>query len=103
MRKAPTEAEARLWFRLRDGRLDGMKFRRQVPIGGYIVDFACFDRMLVVEVDGGQHVESAADRARDADLTRRGFRVLRFWNDALLRETDAVLTIIRDTAAAPFP
>jgi very-short-patch-repair endonuclease len=96
MRKAPTDAEARLWYHLRDGRLTRLKFRRQVPIASYIVDFVCFDRMLIVELDGGQHMASAVDATRDAELNRRGFRVLRFWNHDVLRDTDAVLASIRD-------
>jgi very-short-patch-repair endonuclease len=89
MRKEPTDAEARLWYHLRGGRLEGMRFRRQVPIGGFIVDFVCFDRRRIVELDGSQHAESAKDKIRDADLTARGFRVFRFWNDVVLAETDA--------------
>ena len=79
MRSAPTEAEERLWHELRDRRLDGIKFRRQVPIGKYIADFVCLDAKLVIEVDGSQHAESGQDSARDAELRRGGFRVLRFW------------------------
>jgi very-short-patch-repair endonuclease len=97
MRKEPTEAEARLWYHLRAGRFDGVKFRRQVPIAAFIVDFVSFERMLAIELDGGQHTESASDAVRDAELRQRGFRVLRFWNHDVLADTDAVLTAIRDT------
>ncbi len=97
MRRESTEAEVRLWVYLRDGRLDGLKFRRQVPIGRYIVDFVCFGRRLIVEVDGGQHADNAHDRARDADLRARGFRVLRFWNTEALSNTEGVLEAIRLT------
>ncbi len=83
LRKNPTIAESRLWNELRKLRRQGYHFRRQVPLAGYTVDFACFDQRLIIEVDGFQHLsgESAAkDAARDADLTWRGFTVLRFSN-----------------------
>lgn len=95
MRTAPTEAESRLWQRLRAGRLQGFKFKRQQPLGGYIVDFICFDRRLVVEVDGSQHIDQASrDAVRTAWLESRDFVVLRFWNDDVLRDTDDVLAAI---------
>src|SRR5277367_6680388 len=80
MRRAPTGAERRLWRLLRDRRLDGLKFRRQVPIGPYIVDFLCVGARLIVEADGSQHNESPHDEVRDASLARGGWKVLRFWN-----------------------
>ncbi|MBM3524995.1 MAG: endonuclease domain-containing protein [Alphaproteobacteria bacterium] len=89
-RKVPTDAERRLWWRLRARQL-GVKFRRQVPLGPYVVDFVCFEARLVVECDGGQHAESALDATRDAWFEREGYRVLRFWNHEVLRETDAVI------------
>ena len=86
-----TDAEALLWSRLRDRRLAGHKFRRQRPIGPYFADFACLDAKLVVELDGGQHVEAAEyDAARTLTMEREGFRVLRFWNNEVLTQTDAV-------------
>src|SRR5690349_8314562 len=85
MRKNATNAERRMWSRLRDGRLDGLKFRRQAPIGRAIADFVCYEHKLIVEVDGGQHSGSARDIVRDAELNRRGFRVLRFWNIDVMR------------------
>jgi len=92
LRFASTEAEARLWRHLRAERLRGFKFRRQQPLGDYIVDFVCFERKLIVEVDGSQHVERAMeDNERTAWLESQGFTVLRFWNDAVLRDTDDVL------------
>jgi len=94
MRKRPTNAERRLWSRLRDERLDGLKFRRQVPIGRAIADFVCYEHKLIVEVDGGQHSENARDVVRDAELSRRGFRVLRFWNIDVMRNTAGVLDTI---------
>ena len=90
MRHEPTEAERRLWSILRVGRMDGAKFKRQEQIGDYIVDFVCFAERLIVEADGSQHVENAADQARDAWLKSQGFRILRFWNNDILRDTDAV-------------
>ncbi|MYC08490.1 MAG: endonuclease domain-containing protein, partial [Chloroflexi bacterium] len=71
--------------------VSGCKFRRQAPIGHYIVDFVCFENRLVIEVDGGQHQQSASyDAARTAWLEREGFRVIRFWNNQVLQETDSV-------------
>ena len=101
MRKDATNAERRMWSKLRDGRLNGLKFRRQVPIGSFIADFVCYEQMLIVEVDGGQHSESASDVVRDAELRRRGFRVLRFWNIDVMRNTVGVLdTILAATVKA---
>jgi very-short-patch-repair endonuclease len=85
MRKAPTEAETALWRLLRNRRFSGTKFRRQVPIGGYIVDFVCFEARLIVEADGSQHAGSPKDARRDAWLQAQGFRVRRFWNHDILR------------------
>jgi very-short-patch-repair endonuclease len=98
IRKRPTEAEARLWAGLRELRLAGYKFRRQEPIGGYVCDFVCFSRKLIVEVDGSQHAENViADSQRTAWLESQGFRVLRFWNDEVLRDTNTVLDAIFNT------
>jgi very-short-patch-repair endonuclease len=94
MRKESTNAERRMWARLRNGQLNGLKFRRQVPIGNAIADFVCYEHQLIVEVDGGQHSENAYDKLRDAELTRRGFRVLRFWNIDVMRNTRGVLDTI---------
>ena len=95
MRAAPTDAEARLWRHLRAKRLSGSKFKRQQPIGPFIVDFVSLGHRLVIEVDGSQHIENAAeDAARTEWLTQRGFRVLRFWNDEVLRDTQQVLASI---------
>jgi very-short-patch-repair endonuclease len=91
LRRNQTKAELELWMRLR-GRQLGAKFRRQDRIGPYIVDFCCLERRLVIELDGGQHSEQMeADRKRTTYITSRGFRVLRFWNDRVLKETYAVL------------
>ena len=100
-----TEAERRLWSRLRNRQLNGHRFRRQVPIGPYIVDFACLAARFVVEVDGGQHFEDVAyDERRTAWLEERGYRVYRFWNGDVLARTDDVLEVIaRALAGAPPP
>ena len=92
MRRIPTGAERKLWFLLRDRRLGGIKFRRQVPFGPYILDFVCFERRLVIEVDGGQHADSAADKARDARLREENFEIVRYWNSDVLKNAEGVLT-----------
>src|SRR5258707_449744 len=79
------DAERRLWSALRDRRLDGYRFRRQCPIGPFIADFACTRERLIVEADGGQHSDSNTDDRRTAWLQNRGWRVLRFWNNEILR------------------
>ena len=101
LRKNPTEAERRLWTRLRGRQLEGRQFRRQAPIGGYIVDFVCFARKLIVEVDGGQHGLDR-DAERTSWLEGEGFRVLRFWNNDVLGNTDAVVEAIRDVLRKRF-
>jgi very-short-patch-repair endonuclease len=94
MRGAPTEVELRLWRLLRDRRLSGFKFRRQVPVGPYIVDFLCVGAKLIVEADGSQHVESPRDKARDTYLESQGWKVLRFWNNEVLQNREGVLETI---------
>ena len=90
-----TLAEHRLWMRLRARQLDGCHFRRQSPMGRYIVDFACRRRRLIVEIDGGQHVErQEADAVRTAWLEQRGYRVIRFWNHHVLDDIEGVLETI---------
>ena len=91
LRGNPTDAERALWSILRRRQVSGYKFRRQAPIGNYIVDFVCFELRLVIEVDGGHHVESAGyDAARTAWLEGEGFRVIRFWNNQVLQEMEGV-------------
>ena len=97
LRSTQTDAERKLWFALRDRRLGGFKFVRQEAIGPFIVDFACRERRLVVEVDGGQHAESAKDAARDAYLARENYRVIRFWNNDVLTNREGVLYTILDS------
>ncbi|WP_343552850.1 DUF559 domain-containing protein [Pantoea sp.] len=94
LRKAMPEAEQQLWRFLRNRHLCGFKFRRQYKIGRYIVDFACIERMLIVELDGGQHNEDEAkiyDEQRTACLLRAGWRVIRFWDNQVFKEFDAVM------------
>ncbi|MEX0344371.1 MAG: endonuclease domain-containing protein [Rhizobiaceae bacterium] len=90
MRADATKSENMLWQALRRGQLEGMKFKRQVPIDGFIVDFICFEHRLIIEVDGAQHSASEADQKRDAHFAKEGFRTLRFWNDDVTRNLDGV-------------
>ena len=94
LRRYMTETEQRLWHHLRAHRFDGHKFRRQQPIGPYIVDFVHFGTRLVVEADGGQHNESRSDAVCDAWLQQQGFQVLRLWNHDILDSPDAVMDMI---------
>ena len=91
LRENATDAEAQLWYHLRDSRLAGYKFRRQRSIGVYFADFACLEAKLVVELDGGQHADAIAhDEARTRIMEAEGFRVLRFWNNDVLTQMDLV-------------
>lgn len=91
LRKNLTLAEKKLWSHLRNRQLDGLKFRRQVPLGNYIVDFICFERKLVIEVDGGQHSQNINyDLQRTKWFEDKGFRVIRFWNNEVLKNIDEV-------------
>mgnify|MGYP001576163222 CR=1 FL=1 len=100
-----TVAERKLWQQLRGKQLYGWKFRRQHPYGDYVLDFVCLDAKLVVEVDGGQHVERRQDdEARDASLRAAGFQVLRFWNNQVTHHMDAVVeAIVAALSATPPP
>jgi very-short-patch-repair endonuclease len=100
MRRAPTDAERRLWRLLRDRRLDGLKFRRQVPVGPYIADFLCVGTRLIVEADGSQHAENSRDKVRDAHLAGEGWRLLRFWNHEVIQNREGVLDTILAHAAS---
>jgi len=94
LRSTSTVAENRLWYYLRGRRFEGTKFTRQFPIGPYVADFACRAAHLVVELDGGQHSD-AADADRTRAIERFGYRVIRFWNNEVLENTEGVLAIIR--------
>ena len=103
-RKGQTDAERKLWSRLRARQLNSIKFRRQHPIGQYIVDFCCTDYRLVIELDGGHHVQQAdEDLRRTAMLVQRGYRVLRFWDHEVLKDIDAVLQEIYTVISYPHP
>jgi len=102
LRKTPTDAEVCLWRRLRRKQIDGFRFRRQQPIGRYVVDFFCPEASLIVEVGGGQHAAAAAEDSVRIDwLQRRGSRVLRFWNNEVLGNTEGVLMTIREALYQP--
>ena len=102
LRKSPTRAEQYFWSLVRDRAFDGLRFRRQVPIGFYVVDFACLSARLIVEADGGVHALRTFDDARrDAWLTSQGFQVLRFPNSDILGKPNHVLAAIRDAARKP--
>lgn len=95
MRGNMTDAESLLWQLLRNRRLAGAKFRRQHPVGCYILDFYCHDRKLAIELDGGQHAEETDyDRVRDEWLNSHGIKVMRFWNNQMLLETESVAEAI---------
>ena len=94
LRNNMTDAETRLWQRLRSRQLADCKFLRQHPYLDFVLDFVCLERWLVIEVDGGQHLENERDQRRDKRLQEAGFLVLRFWNNQVLQETDAVVEAI---------
>lgn len=95
MRTNPTDAERKLWYILRDKRLNELRWRRQQVIDDqYIVDFICFEHRLIVEADGSQHAENEADASRDAWLKKQGFTVLRFWNGDILKNMEGVAEAI---------
>ena len=107
LRSAATDAERRLWSRLRNRQIGDGKFVRQAPIGRFVVDFVCRERQLVIEVDGGQHNGSIADRVRDEFLRSRRYRVLRFWDNDVLTNTigvcEAINTALAETPPHPDP
>ena len=97
LRKRSTDVEKLLWSRLRAGRFEGMKFRRQHPIGQYIVDFVCLEKKLIIELDGGQHAlpeKILKDKQRDAWLEQEGYCVIRFWDNEVLTNINGVLEVI---------
>ena len=102
LRGQSTDAERLVWNRLRNRQLLDCKFRRQQPIGPYIVDFCCMEKLLVVELDGGQHMlQQERDASRSAYLMERGYRVLRFWNNDVLAQIESVLGVIHEALAGP--
>ena len=102
MRRTPTEAERKLWYALRDRRMQAVKFRRQAPVGPYIADFLCLEHRLIVEADGDQHAESARDEVRDTWLGRDGYKVLRFSNRDILTARENVLATIAGACGLPW-
>ena len=94
-----TDAERRLWSHLRPSQFDGVKFTRQFPIGVHVVDFACRRLKLVIELDGGRHSASPTDEMRTREIEAHGYRVIRFWNNDVLANTDGVLTRIAEEIA----
>ena len=103
LRTNQTNAEHKVWYALRAGRLMNYKFKRQVPIADFIVDFVCFEQKLIVEIDGGQHAENSNDVLRDAKLIKMGFRVLRFWNNDVIQNLEGVLMTILEHLQATTP
>jgi very-short-patch-repair endonuclease len=104
LRDDSTDAERLFWSRVRRHALCGHKFKRQVPIGNYIVDFVCFDSKVIVELDGGQHANDADDQIRDTWLQGEGFRVLRFWNNEVLTNIDGVVEmVLKNLSPSPRP
>jgi very-short-patch-repair endonuclease len=95
LRVDQTDAEKVLWNRIRNRQIDGHKFVRQQPIAGYICDLACREKLLIIEVDGGQHNESTADAIRDRRLNEDGYRVVRYWNSDVLGNIEGVLLTIQ--------
>ena len=101
LRRQPTDAEKRLWYFLHKKQLEGLRFKRQEPIGKYVADFVCPALRLVIEVDGGQHgIEIEKDAARTAWLESQGYSVIRFWNNEVMGNIEGVLRSIREEAAA---
>ena len=105
LRMNSTDAERRMWSRLRDGRLGGIKFRRQLPLAGYVVDFCSAEYRLIIELDGGQHAtEILKDEMRTKRLWEEGYRVIRFWdNDVLTNTEDVLQTIKNELQLHPHP
>ena len=104
LRRDMTEAEKRLWQMLRSRQTEGCRFRRQVPIGGFIADFVCHAARLIVEIDGGQHDPSSeAEASRTRFLEAEGYRVLRFWNNEVLDNPEGVQTVIADALRHATP
>jgi very-short-patch-repair endonuclease len=96
LRKGATRVETILWKQLRAKQIEGLKFRRQQPIGEFIVDFVCFEKKLVIELDGGQHDrDRAKDYERDKKLSEGGYTVLRFWNNEVLKNLEGVMEVVR--------
>ncbi len=103
LRKQSTDTEQHLWRHLRNRQFEGFKFRRQQPIGKYVVDFANLEKKVVIELDGGQHNSEPADQVRDEWLRAEGYRVLRFWDHQIFNHLEGVLETIRNALLTPHP
>jgi len=104
LRKSQTDVESVLWYHLKNRRFQNVKFRRQHILSGYIVDFVCLEKKLVIELDGGQHTQRTEyDSVRTIKLESDGFQVLRFWNDELFNNMDGVLETIIQALNTPHP
>ncbi len=97
LRQNPTKAQQTLWYHLRKRNIHGLKFRREYPLGVYIVDFVCLEKKLIIEIDGGQHaIQTQYDQRRTTWLAAQGFNVVRFWNNEVIRNTETVLGVLFD-------
>ena len=103
LRRDLTDAERKLWSILRSRQFEGVKFRRQQPIGPFIVDFVCQEQRLIIEADGGQHADSNSDASRTRFLESKGYRTLRFWNNDILQNLEGVAETILSALATPHP
>ncbi|MFC1839381.1 endonuclease domain-containing protein [Thermodesulfobacteriota bacterium] len=104
LRKNSTDAERKLWYSLRARQINGFKFKRQQPLGNYIVDFVCFEKRLIIELDGGQHaVNRKKDIERDNWLKTEEYQVLRFWNNDVPGNHEGVLSVIAKHLKPPSP
>jgi adenine-specific DNA-methyltransferase len=104
LRRDQTDAEKALWRLLRAHSLAGFKFRRQHPVAGYIADFVCLEKRVIIELDGGQHADQTAfDQAREAKLRALGFHTIRIWDNQLLEEREAAAMVILEALTAPHP
>jgi len=103
LRKCSTDTEQQLWRHLRNRQVEGFKFRREQPVGRYVVDFVNLEKKVVIELDGGQHALDPNDKIRDEWLRAEGYKVLRFWDNQIFSDLEGVLEIIRDALLTPHP
>jgi very-short-patch-repair endonuclease len=103
LRKQSTDTEQHLWRHLRNRQIEGFKFRRQQPVGGYFVDFVNLEKKVIIELDGGQHALGPGDKVRDEWLRAEGYKVLRFWDNQIFNNLEGVLETIRDALLALRP
>ena len=102
LRNNLTEAEKKLWRHLRQSQFHGLKFRRQEPVDGYIADFICLEKRIIIELDGGQHAEAEVyDQKRTSTIEAAGFKVLRFWNNDVLKNIEGVLSSLEIELQVP--